>query len=122
MADPIGNTSHCFRLQTPLGKQVSRIPLREELVLKFHPLYLQKTESCLEVIRTLGLEQEVVDKCEKWLQTDPLEVCRLFTFDYLPPTFFTTINHSDCWMNNIMFKYNDQNQVEDLKFVSKSLS
>lgn len=93
----------------------------EALIMQFHPLSLNKIGACLEVIRTLGLEKEIVDKCENWLNGEPLEICRMTDADQMPG-YFLSIVHSDCWMNNIMYKYNAKGEVEDLLFVSDKSS
>lgn len=81
---------------------------------QFWNLSLAKIKHVLAVIKTLDFAPEVYEACEKWLEMDPLEICHLTSSKGLH---FATIVHGDSWMNNIMYKYNDKNELEDVQLV-----
>lgn len=101
-------------LQIGYGKQLSRTLFEEKLVAQYHPLMNAKVAHVISAVKSLGFGPEIIEKCEKWLEADPMDICRLTA----PSGSFATIAHGDCWMNNILYKYNENGQVEDLLFVS----
>ncbi|KAL5274235.1 hypothetical protein ACFFRR_000785 [Megaselia abdita] len=46
----------------------------------------------------------------------------IFDFYKVKPDEFNVLNHGDCWSNNIMFKYNDKNELTETIFVDFQLS
>lgn len=83
-------------------------------MIQFHALSVAKTAHMITLIKTMGFDPEIVAKCEKWLEIDPVEICRLTS----PTGVFDTVVHADCWLNNMMYKYNANNEIEDIRFVS----
>lgn len=94
---------------------MSRKPFPEDLITQFHHLSLAKTNHVLAVIKTLNFGPEIVAECEKWLVADPLELIKITDPSLVG---FPSFVHGDCWMNNMLFKYNSNGQVEDVQFVS----
>lgn len=97
------------------GKQMSREPFSKEMLAQFHPLTLIKVKEVIKVIKTLNFAPEVVAECEKWVEMDSMVMYNLWHPNNLN---FTTVIHGDCWMNNMLYSYNDKNDVEDIVFVS----
>lgn len=109
-------TSLVYKQKIGYGKQLTRVPFTEELAKQFHPLTVAKTAHMIAAIKKMGFETQIVEKCEKWMETDPVEIFRLLS----PTGVFDTIVHGDCWMNNMMYKYNEKNEVEDVLLVSRN--
>lgn len=109
-------TSLVYKEKIGYGKQLSRVPFTEETAKQFHHTTLAKTVHMIAAIKKIGFEPEIVEKCEKWIEMDPVEIFHLSS----PTGVFDTIVHGDCWMNNIMYKYNEKNEVEDVLLVSRN--
>lgn len=98
------------------GKQLSRKFVEEELMVQMMPIMLPKIIDFTELVKTLDLGDEITSKCAAWATADPKEIVQLTDPDYFPD-YFQAVVHSDLWMNNIMYKYNANNDPEDVIFV-----
>lgn len=77
-----------------------------------------KLDVLAEKMKELGMEQHYIDKVRKWETSLFAATVRATDPDYYPGDFHTVL-HGDLWLNNQMFKYNDQKELQDVKFVRR---
>lgn len=79
---------------------------------------LPGTLSSLEQrMKDIGMGQFYADKMSKWQESLLPSIVRATDPDYYPAD-FQTILHGDLWLNNELFKYDDQQKPIDVQFVS----
>lgn len=66
-------------------------------------------------LRELGMDV-YADKIAKWETSLLPTVVRATDPDYYPGDFHTVL-HGDLWLNNELFKYDEQKKPQDVKFV-----
>jgi aminoglycoside phosphotransferase (APT) family kinase protein len=69
----------------------------------------------IERLRLFGECDQYADKIARWDRKKLME----FFLKVAEPMKcgFTVLAHADCWMNNMMFKFNDANEVEDVALI-----
>lgn len=72
-------------------------------------------------MKEIGIDQCYIDKVSKW-QTSLLPTIARATDPDCYPSDFHTLLHGDLWLNNEMFKYDEQNQLQDVVFVDYQMS
>lgn len=83
---------------------------------------LDMTVSILvDKMKEMGMDQSYIDKVQKWEASAFPSMIRATDPDYYPSDFHTIL-HGDLWVNNQMFRYNEQKQLEDVKFVDFQFS
>lgn len=74
---------------------------------------------------TIGL-QELIETCKRWpgltmyapkLQLIQKDFLELVFKSNKPSSTFNVLNHGDLWTNNIMFSYNSDGKIKDVRFV-----
>jgi thiamine kinase-like enzyme len=82
--------------------------------------FLMMFTKMLEAIQsTAGLEK-IAEKISQW---DPMKLMTIFMAIAEPMQGgLKVLNHGDDWINNMMFKYGDDGQVLDIKFIDFQMS
>lgn len=87
---------------------------------QFHEIYSLRKD----IFRKAMLEWNL-DDVEKYLSKFP-EADEFYEenvrMNHVDPSEFNVLNHGDCWSNNIMFTYNQNNAVEEVIFVDFQIS
>lgn len=83
----------------------------------YHEFYRNASASCLEVVKTIPELEAYVEKFEEYQENIIPRQINVFVRD---GTQFNCLNHGDVWTNNLMFKKNEDGEVEELLFVSIS--
>ncbi|KAG5675461.1 hypothetical protein PVAND_005363 [Polypedilum vanderplanki] len=86
----------------------------------FYPFYVKSLAALKNVVKTLDGFQEISKKLSKLTPEDVM-------FAYFEPmnatkSNFKVINHGDDWINNIMFKINENGITEDVRFLDYQVS
>ncbi|XP_054733575.1 uncharacterized protein LOC129241311 [Anastrepha obliqua] len=66
--------------------------------------------SLFESIRSLNGHEEYIDDLAQAFDSKAKESTRGSHYE---PSEFNALNHGDCWVNNVMFKYDSQGNIED---------
>lgn len=84
--------------------------------------YEQFHDGCIEhylnALRTIPNGVKFAEKVEKWRGKLFKSVCKTIEFD---PNALNVLNHGDVWINNLLFSYDDTEQMQDLKVVDHQL-
>ncbi|KAJ9590309.1 hypothetical protein L9F63_027852, partial [Diploptera punctata] len=89
-------------------------------VKKFEPVVRGTIRSCAEMISTCPGYEKYVDVLHSLEDTLVPDMRKAIAMD---DSGYNVLNHGDLWLNNIMFRYNeDSQQVQDVRFVDYQLS
>jgi 5-methylthioribose kinase len=72
----------------------------------------------IEALRKLPEGEKYAEKALKWRGVLYESICKSLEYD---PSAFNVLNHGDMWSNNLMFLYNENREIEDLKLVDYQL-
>ena len=68
----------------------------------------------IAALRKLPEGEKYVEKVEKWREVLFAAICKTVEFD---ESSFNVLNHGDMWINNFLFKYDEDQKLVDLKLV-----
>ncbi|KAJ8926033.1 hypothetical protein NQ315_009888 [Exocentrus adspersus] len=74
-------------------------------------------EICMEILQG-EVDEVVMEKYRPYLKN----YVELFQNSLDCRTKYTVITHGDCWSNNMMFKYDEQRRVMDIRFIDFQMS
>lgn len=104
-----------------MPKDLQRKYLDKNMALLFFGGLNMTVSILVDKMKEIGMDQCYIDKVQKWEASAFPAMIRATDPDYYPSDFHTIL-HGDLWVNNQMFRYNDQKQLQDVKFVDFQMS
>ncbi|KAB7500118.1 hypothetical protein Anas_04966, partial [Armadillidium nasatum] len=94
--------------------------MKEEVLEGFGKMFSSSGETVGNFLKTSGSKYE---KCSNWLLKYAHKLTQHFLDGYSPSNDqFEVLIHADCWTNNMLFRYNEDEIPVDFRFVDLQLS